>query len=41
VDQPLKSITQYSRLWTNTDPEEHKFKLEEALRFIKGEISGL
>ncbi len=32
---------QYARLMTNVDPEDHKNKLEEALRFIKGEIIGL
>lgn len=41
VDQPLKSITQYSKLLTNIDREDHKNKLEEALRFIKGEIASL
>lgn len=41
ADQPLKSITQYSRYLSSIDPSDHKVKLEDALRFIKGEILGL
>lgn len=40
-DQPLKSIVQYSNYYTVVDPNDHKGRLEDALRFIKGEISGL
>lgn len=43
-DQPLKSITQYTNYLSITsagDSNDHKTKLEDALRFIKGEISNL
>jgi hypothetical protein len=36
ADQPLKSITTYSKYLTVMDPEDHKTKLEDAFRFIKG-----
>ena len=32
---------QYARLMTHLDSEDHRTKLEEALRFIKGEIGSL
>jgi hypothetical protein len=41
VDQPLKSITEYSKHLTHLEPAEHRVRLEDALRFIKGEISSL
>ena len=39
IDQPLKSIMKYSRYFLTFDAEDHKNKLEDALRFIKGEIN--
>jgi hypothetical protein len=41
LDQPLKSIICYSNYYTSCDPQEHKNRLEDAYRFIKGEISSL
>lgn len=37
----MKSITQYTQYYTVHDANDHKNKLEDALRFIKGEISSL
>ena len=39
MDQPLKSFTIYSKYFTVFDPDDHKNKLEDSLRFIKGEIN--
>lgn len=36
AEQPLKSIVQYSNYYTLMDPNDHKSRLEDALRFIKG-----
>ena len=36
VDQPLKSIVQYSNYFSVIDSNDHKIRLEDALRFIKG-----
>lgn len=41
LDQPLKSIVCYSNYYNNVDAQEHKTRLEDAYRFIKGEISSL
>ena len=41
LDQPLKSITQYTQYYSVMDANDHKNRLEDALRFIKGEISSL
>lgn len=36
MDQPLKSFMTYSKYLNTFEPEDHKNKLEDALRFIKG-----
>jgi hypothetical protein len=41
LEQPLKSIVCYSNYYTHIDALEHKSRLEDAYRFIKGEISSL
>lgn len=41
LEQPLKSIIYYSNYYTNVDALEHRTRLEDAYRFIKGEISSL
>lgn len=33
-DQPLKSISSYARYLTDIKPEDHRVKLEDALKFI-------
>lgn len=35
-DQPLKSITEYTRFYTALDAVDHRNRLEDAYRFIKG-----
>ena len=35
-EQPLKSIYYYSRYFLTMNPEDHKTKLDDALRFITG-----
>ena len=36
LDQPLKSITQYTQHYSVIDPNDHRSRLEDAYRFIKG-----
>lgn len=33
-----QSIVNYSKYWLRYEPEEHKIKLETALKFIQGEL---
>jgi hypothetical protein len=33
-DQPLKTIAQYSKYLSEMKPEDHRAKLEDALKFI-------
>ena len=40
-EQPLKSINYYSRYFSVINPEDHKTKLEDALRFITGELKSI
>jgi hypothetical protein len=41
LDKQLKSIICYSNYYNNIDAQEHKNRLEDAYRFIKGEITSL
>ena len=40
-EQPLKSIYYYSRYFLTMNPEDRKTKLDDALRFITGELKSI